>query len=399
MSTLTYDYRAIDRAGVKRRGTLMASSEAEAVRKLGAQGLVPTMMTPSRVRAGAAKGVRRTDLVQLTGQLSVLMNARIPISSGLEAVAEQETNPALRALATDLAARIGAGESLSSALSAHARVFGRVYIATIRASEASGTVIKALDHLAEMLERDAEARRQIRAALMYPMCVLIVLALAGVFLIGFVVPKFSRMFADRGVELPLLTQGLVAAGNSVQSWWWVYGIVLVAVFFGARWAWRTPGPRGVIDQVLGRVPVVRDLLRGLAVSRFARVFGLTLGAGLPIIECLDLAGEASGRVALRRDADTLMKQVSAGGRLSEVFASCASFTPFVRRMLSAGEETAELPRMCSIVSSHYERETSHLTKSVSTLIEPVLIVLIAGLVLVVALAIFLPMWDMAKLMG
>lgn len=403
MSAATYTYRAIGPSGTSHRGTLTASTKPDAVRKVAAMNLTPVAVDqiagPRTRKARRRTHVTGKELAHFTDQFAVLVSARIPIAEGLRSLAEQERPGPLRDIVGDLAERITAGESIAASMSAHRESFGEVYVETVRAAESSGNLSKVLDHLSGMLERGQEAMRQVWGALMYPLCVLGVLVLAVFFLVGFIVPKFASMFEQRGAELPAVTQALLAFGQSVRSFWWVYVLGATLAVFAARWFGRTPSGNAWFDRFLHRVPVVRSILSGLAISRFARVLGITLSSGLGLMECLTMAGRASGRPMLVRDVEAMVEQVRVGGRLSEVLGRCTYFTPFTARMLTAGEQAAELPRMCDIIARHYERETTQSTKSLGTVIEPVLVVLIAGVVLVLALAIFLPMWDMLKLVG
>ena len=400
-ATLTFEYRAVDALGARKTGTTTGKSEAEVFRQLTAMGLTPLSL---RQAAGGGRGARAKkvglkQLAQFTSQLSVLVSARISISEGLTSIAESEPDPAVRAVARDIASRIASGETIADALGAHPRVFNKVYIETVRASEKSGNLTKALEHLAEMLEKQEETRRAIKGALMYPCCVIVALSLGVTFLLVYVVPKFATMFAARGVDLPIFTKALQAFGFSVQSWWFLYLGLFAALIFGTRYAWARPAGRAAIELALHRVPYLRAILVGLAMQRFAQVLGVSIHSGLGLIESLELAGRAAGRPSLQADVDRLTGQVRTGGRLSECLPQCAYITPFAKRMITAGETAADLPRMCGVVARQYERETAHLTKNISTVIEPILVVLIAGVVMVVALAIFLPMWDMVKLMG
>lgn len=397
MSTLTFEYQAVDKLGAAKRGSLAAGNEAEAFRLLTAQGLIPLAVSPARALLARGTRFKTRDLSHFTAQLAVLVSARVPIADGLLSIAQQEPNKRLAAVIRSLAAQVEAGTPLADAMSGHSEAFGSVYIETIRAAEKSGNLIKVLEHVAEMLERSEETGQQVKSALMYPLCVVGVLALAVVFLVGFVVPKFGVMFASRGVELPLMTQVLMAAGLSVQTFWYAYLGGVAGVVIAIRQMWRTPRGRAMLDRLLHRIPVIREVLKGLAIGRFTRVLGVSLGSGLGLIEALELAGRATGRPMLIEDVERMSQQVRVGGRLSEVLASCAYLTPFSKRMLSAGEDSGELPRMCALIARHHDRETTFLTKNLATAIEPVLIVLIAGAVLVVALAIFLPMWSMGNL--
>lgn len=398
MSTLTFRYKALDKAGLARAGSLSAASVQEAFRRIAALGLTPVSIAEDH-RAARRRGprVKAKDIAHFTQQLSVLLNARLPISEAFMSIAEQERNPALRQVISDIAVRLESGEPLAAAIAAHSEVFGDVYVQTVRAAEKSGNLIKVLDHLSEMLEKHAEMTRQWRSAFMYPICVVVVLALAVAFLVGFVIPKFAGIFESRGVALPTITVVLLNTGRSMQSFWWAWVLGVAAVVFGAHATWRKPAGRAFIDRGLHKVPLLRTMLIGSTVSRFTRVFGLTLGSGLALSDCLTLAGRATSRPLLLADVDIILKSIARGARMADAFTNCSYLTPFAKRMLAVGEESAELPRMCAVVCRHYDQETTYLAKTLSTVIEPILVVAIALVVLVVALAIFLPMWDMVNL--
>ncbi len=401
MSAVTFEYKAIDKLGARHKGALPAGSEAEAFRKVSAMGLTPlSLRSASREKVGRrARRIQPRDLAHFTYQLGVLVSSRIPISEGLRSIAEQERPGGLRDTILDVTRRIESGQQVAAAMDASREVFGEVYIETIRAAEQSGNLVKVLEQLSESLERGQEMTRQVRGALMYPLCVSGILVLAVIFLVQFVVPRIAKTFESRHVHLPVFTRALVAAGESAQHYWWAYTLAAAAVIFAGIRVRRSPRGAELIDDLLGRVPHLGDILRGLAVARFTRILGLSISSGLGLIESLELAGKASGRVSMQRDAHIMAAQVRRGGKLSEVLGGCRQISGFTRRMLSAGEQSAELPRMCAIISRHYERESGHMVKNIATVIEPLMIVGIAGVVLVIALAIFLPMWDMLKLVG
>jgi type II secretory pathway component PulF len=248
-----------------------------------------------------------------------------------------------------------------------------------------------------MLEEQDEMNRLVRSAMAYPVMVVIALSTAILILLTFVVPKFAGMFEQRGVDLPVLTQILITIGQSFRSFWWAYLLTTAASVFTFNRLWRDPNFRTRIDKYLARVPYLSRLLRALALTRFANVFGLSLSSGIGLLDSLEMGGRASARPVLIEDVDVLMEQVKRGGKLSEVLRSCKYITPFVRQLLSAGEESAEMSRMCKIISTHYARESPHLAKNAATIVEPILIAGLTVIVLVVALAIFIPMWDMVSL--
>lgn len=399
MSVAAFRYSALDAKGRRQRGVVSATTAEDARRRVRSSGLTPVSLRPVRGGGGARGRVTAKEVSQFTRQLATLLRARIPLAEGLRSIAEQEPNARLRAALMDVAAGIQAGASVTDALRAHERIFGAVYVETVRAAEKTGNMIEVLEHLAEMLEAAAESRQQLRQALTYPALVLLALGGAAVFLIAAVVPRFAGMFEERGVELPALTRLLGAVGTSFKAHWWLYGGVIAAAAFGLRRAWGTERGRDVIDGALHRLPYARQVLTGLAVSRFSRVLGISLSSGLGLLEALDVSARATGRPLLIREATRLSEEVRRGGRLREGLKACAYTPVFARRMLSAGEESGELSRMCGVVAEHYERETAHLIRNASTVIEPVLIALLTVVVMVIALAVFLPMWDMVKLVG
>jgi len=402
-AAVSYQYVAVDRAGVKRHGAVRASTEQDAYRKVAGLGYTPVRLRRAREKKPLLRFKRRrvrlVEISHFTYQLSVLLQARIPIDDGLRSIAEQEPNDRLKAILIEIASAIQAGSSITEAMAQHRRVFGDIYVETVRAAERSGNLIKVLNSLSETLERQTESARQVRGALMYPVIVTAALGLAVLFLLIFVVPRFAEMFANRGVDLPALTVALQSAGLFLRNQWWAYLPVLLAVGLGVRAAWRRPQGRARIDRWLHRVPYLKRVLVGVAVSRFARVFGLSLGSGLGLIESLEMSGRAAGRPLLLRDTRMLIEQVRQGGRLAEALRQCEYLPGFTRRMLAAGEQSAELTRMCDIVARHYDREVERLTKNAATIIEPILIASLTGVVLVVALAVFLPMWSMVELVG
>lgn len=400
MSRLSFEYVALDRTGVRLRGVAEAASQAEAYQKVSSAGLTPLSIRAVREKMRVRKArVRSKDIAHFTYQFSVLLGARIPIGEGLMSIAAQEQNLTLRMILKDVAARIESGQQIAEAMAQHVKVFGEMYVETVRAAEKTGNLTSVLEHLSELLERQQETDHQIKSALMYPLCVMVILCLAVTFLIGFVIPKFARMFSQRGVSLPFFTRLLMALGESMQSYWWAYLLGLVGLVFTFRVLWRRPKSRRVIENGMHRIPGLGAILTGLAVSRFVRVFGLSVRSGVGLIEALDLSARTTGRPRLIEDARRMIEQVRGGGRLKDVLVLCAYLPPFARRMLAAGEESAELPNMCALVARHYEHETAYMTKNLTTIIEPILVVVIAGVVLVVALAIFLPMWDMVKLVS
>jgi len=398
MTQATFQYKALDRHGAATRGQVMAQDQRDAYRQIVSSGLKPI-----RIRMAARRRRNRRitlrEISQFTYQVAVLLEAGIPVVEGLRSIGEQETNERLREIVLRIARDVEGGRNITQSLDPHRPVFGDVYVETVHAAESSGNLVEVMNRLAGMLESEQELRKTARGALMYPMCVVVALVLALTFLLIIIVPKFAGMFAARGLDLPLPTQALVWLSAAIRASW--PGLLAGGLvgFMALRRAWSRRESRRRIDAALHRVPFLRELLTGLAIGRFAQVFGIALRSGLGLIDALSLAGKASGRPLLEADVALMRDRVCGGHRLRDVIATCSYFPPFTQRMLSAGEEAADLTKMCQIIARHYEREVSHLSRNIATALEPMLIAGLAAIVLIVALAIFLPMWNMGALMG
>ena len=400
MNQQTFQYRAINESGVLSKGVLQATDRNDAYHQIVASGMKPVKLALRRSIKLGGKGSKASvkDLARFTYQFSVLMEARIPIADGLRSIAEQEQNQRFAMILIEIAKEIEAGNTVTDALSKHRKLFGDVYIETIRAAEVSGNMIKVLARLAEMLDQRYETLKNIRGAMMYPMCVVGVMCLAVTFLMAVVLPRLSEMYGSRGVELPMITQLLMGFANFVRSYWYLLIAGGIGAVFGVRKACNNPKSRATIDVWLHKIPGLRDILVGLAVSRFTHVLGLSLQSGIGLLEALELSGRSSGRPLLESDSRKMRDQVKSGGRLSEVLLACDYLPGFASRMVASGEEAGELPRMCRIVAKHYDREVEHLTKNLSTMIEPIAVVGLSAVVLIIALAVFLPMWSMGALL-
>jgi len=399
VSALHFEFKATDAAGRTQSGRINATDRAAAIREVRSKGLTPVSVIERKARRSfLAPRVRTAEIAQFTYELGTLLDAAVPIGDGLRAIAEQEANPAVGEMVRRIAQRVDAGSSITEALREHERAFGSVYIETIGAAEKSGSMRRALEELAENLEWQDEARRRVQQAVMYPLAVGVALGGGTAFLLAFVVPRFTSMFAARGVELPALTRALAAIGASLTNFWWVYLLAIAATLFLARATWASSAGRVAIDRALHRAPYFGSMLRALAVTRFSRVLGVSLSAGISLVDAVEQAGRASGRPMLAQEMADAARQVRMGSSLADAIASTSYLPIFAKRMLAAGEEAAELPRLCTVVARRYEREAEHLSKNLGTLIEPLLIAALTGVVLLVALGIFLPMWDMASVM-
>lgn len=427
MSVHVFRYEATDSAGKTRRGRVEAPGEAEAFRALVAQGLVPAWLEPatggsatgagprapgaSTVHPGAgphedasgsarprrAGAIRRSDVASLTRELASLVEARVPLAQGLLAVAENEQRPALRAMLLDIGAMIEAGESLPRAVEKYDSVFGRVFVMSLEAAERSGNLAAVLTMLADMLERQEASSQQLRRALSYPVIVASFVGLALLVIVTFVIPRFAATFAASGVDLPLTTRVMQAVGQFIREYWWACAGGVLALIAGGATALRTPGGRALAERGLLVTPVVRDLVIAVTAARFSRVMAISLGSGVGVIDSMRLSAQSTGRPLFAAEADDMAERLRGGSPLKDVLETTRYLPPFARRMISCGKQASEIGNASAIVARHYDRQSEHLTKAVNTLVEPLMTVGLAVVVLVVALSVFLPMWQMVKL--
>lgn len=399
MSILTYRYDAITATGQKTKGTIRAGSEQEAYRKINATGVTPVSLTAVRAKAPlfSFSKVKHQDIVNLTRELAVLVEANIPLEQGLISIAQHEKNVALADMVRDIATQLQSGVSLANALEKHKSAFGTVYIEAMRAAEKSGSLIAVTQHLVEMLERQAENRQMVIRAMTYPLIVLAMVAGALTVIVGFVVPKFAATFAARGVKMPLPTRIVQTVGLSVHDHWYYYLGALVAAIAAWIVTWRHPAGRLVLEKFLAGVPYIGQIIITHTAARFARVMGIGLASGLGVIESITIAGSSTGRPVFANDCSAMASRIKQGDKLADALTESRYLPAFAQRMIGAGKDSKEVSRACDIVARHYDRESSNLTKNINTIIEPLLTVGLAAIVLTVALAVFLPMWQMARI--
>ena len=398
MSVSKFKYTALDAAGKKRSGKIDAASEQVAFRELASQGLTPTRIFVAGVSKGplARDTIKLQDVASFTRELSVLVQAKIPLGRGLQSIAEHEKRPRQREMVRDLAAMIVAGSKITDALTKYKDVFGEVYIETMRAAEKTGSLSEVTTHLADMLEKQIESGQQLKRALTYPVIVMTFVALALSVIVIFVVPRFGKIFEANGVDLPLTTQVVQAIGDSVKAAWWGYLSAIAGAVVGLIAAWRNPRGRDFFEHALLRVPHIGKIVVATTAARFSRVMSICLDSGLDLMEAVEIGGRATGRPLFVRECDQMADRLRAGQMFSEVLQSSIYLPGFATRMLGAGKDSKELASASSVIARHYDRESDHLSKNINSLIEPMMTISMAGIVLLVALSVFLPMWQMIK---
>jgi type IV pilus assembly protein PilC len=291
---------------------------------------------------------------------------------------------------------VKAGTSLNEALEKHPLVFSTLYVNMWRAAEVGGILDQILDRLATFLEKDLEVRQKVKSAMMYPVMVLIFSFLVLVAIFMFVLPKFKEIFDQMNVEMPATTQFLFAASDFLVSYWWALAGALVGGLIALRRYVRTPKGRYQYDYLKLRVPLIGELVLKLAVARFARTFGTLVASGVPLMRTLEIVGETSGNAVLATAIEGTRASIREGQPLSAPFAATGLFPPMVIHMMDIGEESGRLSEMMVRIADFYEQEVDAAIKGLTSMIEPLLIVFLGGVVGFIAISIMMPMFKLVS---
>ena len=394
-----FTYRAKDQALHALEGTIEAEDEASALSRLGREGVFPISITefgrPAAVplRGPLRRRIAPHTLAYTTHQLADLLSGGLPLLSALTLLARQTEHPALQRIIESLADEVRDGRALSEALADHPQVFSPLYRSLVRAGEIGGGLERALSRLAQLGEHEAELRGRVISASAYPLFVLAFAAAMTVFLMAYVIPKLSLVFLETGQVLPLPTRILLGASALVTRWWWA--MALGAGLGG--WAlgrWRaSPRGRAAIDRALIAVPAFGSLVRRLETGRFARNLGTMVGQGVPILQALEVAAENLANATLREAVGRCRDAVRDGSSLAAALSATRQFPVFVSNMVAVGEESGTVDAALLKVAAAYEREADRALQTLTTILEPVLLVLVGGIVLGLILAMLLPVFQ------
>ena len=396
-----YNYRAKEKAtGKIVKGNIQADNEQLAGRLLVDQGLIPETLVEEGSTNPLTKltsRVTQKDRIMFTRQLSTLIGAGLPLSAVLRTVAEQTESKGMRGVAEEILAYAESGKSLYEAFSAHPHIFNGVYLALIQAGEKSGTLDIALKRLADQEEQDAAMLSKIRGALVYPAIILVVIIAVLLFMMFAVVPQVESLYKDMGEELPGLTQGLVNLTNFFVSFWWLILIVItttcVGLFFFIK---RTKTGRHMADSIKIHVPIFGGLFRKLYVSRFARTAEMLLSTGVPMVDSVTIAINAVSNVVVEEEYSKAIEMIKGGKTLSESLVEREYMLPLVPQMAGIGEESGKIDEMLGKAAKVYEDELYNQINNISTMIEPILMVIMAGLIGIVVGGTLLPIYSLVN---
>jgi len=396
-----FNYKAKDKStGKMLKGSIQADNEQTAGKLLIEQGYIPE----SVVEEGASdpfikfqNRVKTKDRIVFTRQLATLIGAGLPLSASLRPVAEQAQSKGMKAVAEEIIAAVESGKSLFEAFSAHPKIFNGVYLALIQAGEKSGTLDLALKRLADQEEKDAAMMSKIKGALIYPAIILVVIIAVLAFMMIAVVPQVQNLYEDMGEPLPDLTQFLVNMTTFFGNFWWLIILlviaVVLAVFYSIK---RTVVGRRIADNFKLHVPIFGGLFRKLYVSRFARTAEMMLATGVPMLDSITISIDAVNNLVVEDEYKKSLELIKEGKNLSESLSDRNYMLPLVPQMASIGEESGKIDEMLGKAAQVYEDELEEQINNISTMIEPILMVVMAGLIGVVVGGTLLPIYSLVN---
>lgn len=394
---MDYDYRVRDPLGNTHEGTMEAATEEEAAQQLRRDGFHVLEIDEAGDSDGLLpRGVSKNDIIYVTCQLAIMVDTGITLAAALSGIVEQETNATLRHVLADLRDKVEAGEDFSRALAAYPRYFDKTYVSLVKASEATGTLAATLERIAEYLRKEVETRAKVRAAMAYPAVMMVMASGVTVFLLTYIMPKFTPMFQSKGTELPGATVLMMAISDALLGhwYWWLAGAA--AAIAGFLYAKRTAPGRRVLDWVRINAPIIGPVSRKVTISRSIRTLGTMLQSGVPIMDAIKLAGEVSGNYYYECLWKHVLDEVTGGKRVCEVLAGNPLFPRVLVQMIASGEETGKLDSVLQRVSTYYDREVETTIKATTSMIEPIMIAVMGVVVGTIGLALLLPIFSLSR---
>ncbi|GAB4376468.1 MAG: type II secretion system F family protein [Calditrichia bacterium] len=393
-------YKAVGPDGRSIENQIVAPSEQDVIQHLKKLNLIPVEIREQAARVLGRRAYRKfkiKDVILFTKQLHTLMRSGVPIMASLNAIKEQSDNPAVRSLVEQIAREVEQGNSLSAALSQFPQIFPRLYTNSIKVGELSGTLEDTLQYLTRYLEEENEIRKNIKKAFRYPMLVVLGLVLAFLVFTSFVIPNFVPVFQASGVELPLPTRILIAINELLTQYGLLLLLVVVAAVIGIILYIRTPGGRFQFHYLMLRLPIFGALLTKVNMTRFAKIYHTMNRTGIPVIKAFETMQETIDNEVYRREIALVLERIKEGEGIANSLRKSSYFSSFTAEMIAIGEKSGSLDEMLESISNYYDLEVRETVNNMSSMIEPVVTVVLGGMVLLLALAIFLPMWDMMTL--
>ncbi|MFT3717891.1 type II secretion system F family protein [Pseudorhodoferax sp.] len=390
-----FEWEGRDRNGKQVRGETRAAGENQVQASLRRQGVFPTKIRKRRMRSG--KAVKPKDIAVFTRQLATMMKAGVPLLQAFDIVGRGNSNANVTRLLNDVRMDVETGSSLSSAFRKFPLYFDSLYCNLVEAGEAAGILEALLDRLATYMEKTEALKSKIKSALMYPISVILVAFVVVAVIMIFVIPAFKEVFSSFGADLPTPTLLVIAVSEFfVQYWWLIFGGLIGGIYFSMQ-AWRrNERVQQVMDRALLKLPVFGPLIEKSCLARWTRTLATMFAAGVPLVEALDSVGGAAGNVVYAVATDKIQQEVSIGTSLTSAMTHAGVFPGMVLQMTSIGEESGSIDHMLGKAADFYEQEVDDMVAGLSSLMEPVIIVFLGGLIGSIVISMYLPIFKLGQ---
>jgi type IV pilus assembly protein PilC len=396
----TFVYTAVEGSGKTVRGRMEGENQQAVLAKLRERNIQVLDVTEAKVGGLAALKMNRVGRVKLNSlvvfsrQFATMIDAGINVLKCLDILENQTKDPVLKTVIGEARRDVVGGASLTEAVQKHPRVFTKLYVSMIKAAEIGGILDQILDRLATFLEREQEITGKIKGAMVYP-CVVLVFAICMVFaLMVFVLPTFKDIFNDFGGKLPTITSLMFAVSTFMRNFWYLILLSPVAVVTAFKYYYATESGRWNLDRLKLKIPVTGELVQKMAISRFSRTLGTLVNSGVPMLRALEIVSETAGNVVIAKAVTDARNCVREGQKISAPLEASAMFPPMVTQMIDIGEETGRMSDMLIKVATFYDQEVEVAVKSLTSLIEPALIIFLGGIVGFIVASIMVPMFTM-----
>ena len=402
-----FDYVALDAKGKQKKGVLEGDSPRQVRQQLKEQGLVPLSVETNSQKAKEQTGkisigrvsISAGDLSLITRQMATLLAAGLPLEEALRAVSRQQEKPKVKSMLLAIRSKVVEGHSLASSLNEFPQSFPELYRATVSAGEHSGHLDLVLEQLAEYTESRYRTRKKVQGAMIYPIVLTLFAFIIVTGMLTFVVPKIVAVFEDSKQELPMITQVLIGTSEFLQGWWWLLLIIIASGVYAFKRALKSEAFRYRFHSWLLRAPLLGRINRGLDASRVASTLSILSRSGVPLVEAMRISGQVAGNLCIRESVLDGAVKLKEGSSLFASLDGSGHFPPMMMQMIASGESSGELDSMLSRAATNQERELEDLIDTIVALFEPLMLVVMGGVVMMIVLSIMMPILSMNSLVG
>ncbi len=398
---MQFEYQAKDQSGVLRTGQVVAENQQKAINLLVENGLTILNLTTVKEDVWSniipfGKNVPSKDLVLFSRQLSTLIGAKVPLLQSLRILLEQVTNKLLRKILAEVISSIESGNSLSLSLSRYPKVFTNVYVSVVHAGELSGSLENSLNYLSDQLERDYDLNSKVKSAMTYPAFILAALIVIGSLMFLFIIPRLTDVLTEQGGALPPLTLALIAFTGFFQKFWWLLGLLGVGLTVAIRYYINTAPGRYTLDRMKIATPIIGPIFEKIYLARFSRNLSTLIGSGIPIIKSLEVVAELINNVIYRDIILDAANKLATGTSISDSLKGHKEIPIIVTQMIDVGERSATLSNILQKLASFYEKEVDAKISTLTSLMEPIIMLVLGGAVGILIAGILLPIYNLAS---